>query len=311
LLIAIEESIVSRLIESLQSWLNGFIDLLPNLVLAVVIVAAFGFGSRYVQKAVCQLIGRMTQRKAVANLFANIAKLATVVVGVFIALGLLHLDKTVTSLLAGVGVVGLALGFAFQDIAANFVSGVLMVFRRPFADGDIVEIGGETGHVQKIELRATQLTTFDGLTVTLPNKEVFQNKIINYTRTSHRRVSFDVGVAYSDDLRVAQQTAVDAISKISNRATDRDVEVYYTSFGDSSINFTLRFWLNEADQQSYLKARSEAIMCLKEAFDKAEITIPFPIRTLDFGASEVGGETLAPNNLRVVKKSNSERPHGS
>ncbi|MGB1015786.1 MAG: mechanosensitive ion channel family protein, partial [Nannocystaceae bacterium] len=198
-----EESVLTRLVESLQGWINGFIDLLPNLVLAVVVVVAFGFASRYVQKMVCRIVGRMTKRNSISGLFANIAKLATVVVGIFIALGLLHLDKTVTSLLAGVGVVGLALGFAFQDIAANFVSGVLMVFRRPFADGDLVEIGGETGHVQKIELRATHLTTFDGLTVTLPNKEVFQNKIINYTRTNRRRVSFDVGVAYSDDLRVA------------------------------------------------------------------------------------------------------------
>ncbi len=293
------QQLLQRLLDNLEGWLHGFVDILPNLVLAVLVVTVFGFASKYVQRAIYKIVGRLTAHRTICELFATLSRLAVLLVGTFIALGLLHLDKTVTSLLAGVGVVGLALGFAFQDIAANFVSGILMVFRRPFADGDLVEVGGETGHVQKIELRATEITTFDGLTVTLPNKEVFQNKIINYTRTDHRRVELEVGVAYSDDLRTARDVALKAVKACSTRDQSRDVEVYYTGFGDSSINFSLRFWLDNAEQDAFLAARSEAIILLKEAFDSAGITIPFPIRTLDFGAAEVGGEALS-SSLRVV-----------
>ncbi|MEZ4380823.1 MAG: mechanosensitive ion channel family protein [Nannocystaceae bacterium] len=294
------EEIYKELAAKLEGWFRDFIQLLPNLVLAILVVVVFGFLARLIEKGVRRGIRRLTNHLTICDLFATLARLVTIAVGTFIALELLHLDKTVTSLIAGVGVLGLALGFAFQDIAANFVSGIIMVFRRPFEDGDLVEIGGETGHIQKIELRATLLKTFEGLTVTLPNKEVFQSKIINYTRTPERRVDVEVGVAYSDDLRKARDVATKAVAAYDERDRSRDVEVFFTGFGDSSINFVLRFWLSESEQVPYLKARSEAIILIKEAFDESGITIPFPIRTLDFGAGEVGGVPLGDTALKLA-----------
>ena len=294
------EAIYRELTAKLEGWLREFIQLLPNLVLAIVVVVVFGVLARLVERGVRRGVSRLTDHLTICDLFATLARFITIAVGTFIALELLHLDKTVTSLIAGVGVLGLALGFAFQDIAANFVSGIIMVFRRPFEDGDLVEIGGEIGHIEKIELRATLLKTFHGLTVTLPNKEVFQSKIINYTRTPERRVDIEVGVAYSDDLRKARDVARAAVEAHPGRDRDRGVDVFFTGFGDSSINFVLCFWLKKSDQGAYLAARSEAIILIKEAFDADGITIPFPIRTLDFGAGQVGGVALDEKTIKLA-----------
>ncbi len=224
-----------------------------------------------------------------------------VTVGLFFALGLLHLDKTVTSLLAGVGVIGLALGFAFQDIAANLMSGLFMAFRGHFKVGDVIEVAGHLGTVERIELRATTMRTFQGLTVVLPNKDVFQNDLINYTRTDERRIDIPVGVAYSDDLEKALDAIVQGVSRVEARDMERPVQAFYTDFGDSSINMVVHVWLDMANQPDFLRTRSEAIVAIKKAVDEAGLTIPFPIRTLDFGAEVVGGEAIETQRLSVVE----------
>lgn len=287
------ETLLSTITEKLETWFEHAVEMLPNFVVAVLVVALFGLLSRLVGRWTCKLLSKWLEDGQVSRLFGTIARIVVMVVGVFIALSLLNLDKTVTSLLAGVGVIGLALGFAFQDIAANLMSGLFMAFRGYFEVGDVIEVAGHLGTVQKIELRATILKTFQGLSVVLPNKEVFQNDLINYTRTQERRVDIPVGVAYADDL----QTAIDAmkkeVTKVECRDTDREIDVFVTDFGDSSINLVVHMWLDLAYQPNFLKARSEAIIAIKRAVDEAGLTIPFPIRTLDFGAGVVGGEKLA------------------
>lgn len=292
----IPEALASPL-DSLSAKLSGWgqtaIEMLPNFILAVLVVTCFGLMARYVGRVVARGLHRLMDNEALSSLLSNIVKVALVVAGLSIALSLLHLDKAVTSLLAGVGVVGLALGFAFQDIAANFISGAFLAFRGPFEAGDIIEVEGRLGTVEEIHLRRTVLRTFDGLNVIVPNKDMFQSVLINYSRTEERRVDLELGVAYSDDLELAREVICSALEDLRLRDPNRSVEVLFTSFGDSSINLQVRVWLAEPTQLSYLEARSAMIIAIKSAFDAASITIPFPIRTLDFGAVDVGGASLA------------------
>ncbi len=220
---------------------------------------------------------------------SRIAVLSMCVLG---ALSLLHLDKAVTSMLAGVGVMGLALGFAFQDIAANFMSGFMMAIHRPFKVGDLVELTDRQCRIVRVELRATEVETMDGLSILIPNREIFQNPIINYTRTRQRRMDLSIGTAYCDDLSRVRSVVVEACKNVPHRDMARDVEVFFNEFGDSSINFDLRIWMNDSAQSAYVETRSEAMIAVKRAFDENGITIPFPIRTLDFGAKVVGGERI-------------------
>ncbi len=273
----------------IAGWIDSFVLLLPNLVVAVLIVVAAVFVARVARRVVQGLLHRTTghapQAKNVVGLLGTLAYVAVLSAGTFIALGVLNLDGVVTTLLAGAGVVGLALGFAFQDIASNFIAGILMAVRNPFLVGEIIETSGFTGTVREITLRSTILDTFTGQKVILPNAKVYGDPIVNYSSRGERRVDLACGVGYGDDLGHAQRVAVQAIERLPARKDERPVQLYFTEFGDSSINFVVRFWVAFAKQTDFLEAQSEAIKAVKAAFDASGVTIPFPITTLDFDPS--------------------------
>ncbi len=277
------------LVDKLQGWLEQLILLLPNLVAAILIVVVTVFAARFIRRGVKGVLARTSSYEQVNHLLATIVYVIALAIGTFIALGVVGADKAVTSLLAGAGILGLALGFAFQDLAANFIAGVLLSIRRPFVVGDIIETGNYMGTVVEVNLRSTRVREFQGQIVIIPNAQVFQNPVENYT-TGHRRVDLGCGVAYGDDLERARAVALGAVKTLDGVNTDRPVDLYFTEFGDSSVNFTLRFWVDFHQQTDFLTAQSEAIIAVKKAFDEHGLTIPFPIRTLDFGV--VGGERL-------------------
>ena len=226
---------------------------------------------------------------------------ATVILGVIVALWAMHLDGAVASILAGAGVVGLAIGFAFQDLASNLISGMGLALaqQKPFRVGDIIETNGEWAKVTAIHFRTTELETFEGTRVILPNKNVFQEKVINYS-TGTRRVSIDCGVSYGDDLERVREVLIAAIEELSMRDSSKPVQILFDAFGDSSVNFKVRYWV-DTDAQDFLEAKSEGVLAIKKTLDANDFMIPFPIRTLDFGIR--GGVGLAealPKNVRSI-----------
>jgi len=279
------------LTEKLQGWVEEAVLALPNLAMAVLVFLAFYIASKLVGKGLRRLLERTPAPRQIRGLVVNLSRIAVLVTGLFIALGVLDLDKTVTSLLAGAGIIGLALGFAFQDMAANFMAGVYMAFARPIRVGDIIETNDHTGTVERVDLRSMRLRSPQGQIIMIPNKSVFENPLINYSVLGQRRIDLECGVAYGDELEKAAEVAKQAVAGVEGRDEARDVELYYTEFGGSSINFVVRFWIPFSRQPDYLEARSQAIQRLKVAFDEAGVSIPYPIRTLDFGV--VGGEKLS------------------
>lgn len=196
------------------------------------------------------------------------------------------------SLLAGAGILGLALGFAFQDIAANLMAGIYLNIQHPFRAGHLIESKDLFGVVKRVHLRWTEMRNPEGQLVLIPNKQVFENPIRNYSATGQRRIDIRLGVSYGDDLERVKRIGIRALEQVSTRKPDTEVELFFEEFGESSIDFVARFWIDFTSKQSeYLQARSEAIERLKRAFDENGITMPFPTRTLDFGVK--GGETLS------------------
>ncbi|MEL7363586.1 MAG: mechanosensitive ion channel family protein [Bacteroidota bacterium] len=287
--------LASTLIDKLAGWVEGFVLLLPNLVAALLVVLLFVLLARSARSLVTALMNKISGRESgastsVASLLGTMAYTGVLAAGVFIALGLIGLDRAVTTLLAGAGVLGLALGFAFQDIAANFIAGVLIAVRSPFDLGDLVQTNGHMGTISDINLRATHVRTFQGQEVIIPNSQVYQNPLVNYTEIGARRIDLGCGVGYGDDLQHAEDVAKTALSAVSTRDPERDVTLFWTEFGDSSINFVASYWVAFQGQADFLSAQSEGIKRLKTAFDEGGVTIPFPIRTLDFGPN--GGVEL-------------------
>jgi small conductance mechanosensitive channel len=253
----------SKLLAKLVGWLEALIVMTPNLLLALLAIAGAVLVGKWVKTSSRNLLKRVTHNDSISNLLASAAQVAVVVMALFFSLELLHLEKTVTSLLAGIGVVGLALGFAFQDIAANFMSGFLMAWNRPFKVDDLVEVADHRGRVKEIAFRATTIETLNGLSVMIPNKEVFQHAIVNYNRTPTRRLDFTLGTAYGDDMSTVRRVVTEALSDLAFRDRERQVEVLFEEFGDSSINFSVLVWLDRSDELSYRRARPAAFIANK------------------------------------------------
>ena len=284
------------IVEKLTAWAQDLVDLLPNLLLGALIFVLGIYLSKAIKKLAKRLIDKVSTQHTINNLFANFVHITAVGITIFATLSVLKLDKAVTSILAGAGIVGLALAFAFQDIAANFISGIFISFRRPLHIGDIVKVQDYMGRVEDITLRDTVLLTFQGQRVIIPNKAVFQNPIENYSLLGKRRVDLVVGVSYGEDLQKVKDIVLDVVQNVTVR-TDDPITFFYDEFADSSINFEVRIWINSPEQPVWLQGRSEAIMLIKKAFDANDITIPFPIRTLDFGIK--GGEKLSEMEVAV------------
>jgi small conductance mechanosensitive channel len=282
---------LEMLLSKLESWGNQIILMLPNLFVALVLLIATFWLAKVIQNALDRVIARFSHSAAINNLVSTLLYLAMLLIGFFFVLSVLQLDKVVISLLAGVGIIGLALGFAFQDIAANFISGVIIAVQKPFGVGDMIETNDYFGVIERISLRTVDIRKPTGELVKLPNKMVFENPLTNFSFHGIRRVDVEVGISYAEDLEQVQKVVIEALEDVKNRVKSRDIEVMFDAFGDSSINFKARFWVSYSRQVDYVGAKSDAIIRIKKAFDKNDILIPFPIRTLDFGIK--GGEKLS------------------
>ncbi|RYD82205.1 MAG: mechanosensitive ion channel [Sphingobacteriales bacterium] len=279
------------ILDKLELWMHTLISMLPNLLLAVLVIVGFIFLAKFSTKLLRRVLRRFSSHSAVIDFITTIIRIGIIIVGFFIALGLLNLDKTVTSLLAGAGIAGLALSFAFQDTAANFISGIMLAIRHPIRVGHLVKISSYFGTVERINLRATLLRTLQGQMVIIPNKDVLQNAIENFSITGERRIDLKVGISYGEDLEKVKVVTLDAVKKIDYLHDNKPVDFYYEEFVDSSINFVVRYWIHDTKQVDYKQAVSDGIINIKKAYDQNDIMIPFPIRTLDFGIK--GGEKLS------------------
>lgn len=278
------EKTYTLLIEKLLGWWEAIVLMLPNVVVAFLVMGLFILLAKFGKRLMDKLSNRFTNREMLNGLISQSVYLVIICVGIFLALEILKLDKAVTSLLAGAGIVGLALSFAFQDTASNFVAGVFLVIRKPLKIGDVIKSNDTMGVVHQMNLRNTVVSSFQGQLIYVPNKNIYQETLINYSSVGNRRVDLEVGVSYSDDLEKVEKIVIEVILSLDFVKEKENVRVYYDKFDSSSINFILMFWVDYLKETDYLMARSEAIKSIKKAFDKNGITIPFPIRTLDFDA---------------------------
>lgn len=280
------------LFAELQAWWSGFLAMLPNLLLAIVIAIIGYVVTRFLKKYFNKISRKLVRDNKVASLISTL--MTVLVVGLFtlLVLSVLQLDGAVNKIVAGAGVVGLAVGLAFQDPILNFFSGVILTVQHLFRVGDLIEVDGYLGKVKEITLRHTSLETLQGQDVMIPNKIIAQSPLKNYDLLRKRRVDISCGVSYGDDLAKVKDITIRAIKNQVAYDKQKEVQLFFNEFGDSSVNYTLRFWLDsgKTDQADYLLAQSDAIMAIMTAYNENDIMIPFPIRTLDFGIK--GGQPL-------------------
>jgi len=277
----------SLLVDKIFSWIDKVVLTAPNIIL-VLVTLLIGFKLiKYGKK----LINNLSQRffpgnVVIQNLVNNIGGVCLYVILFLTLLTILGLQGPITTILASAGVVGLALGLALQDPLMNLFSGIIMSVKHVFNIGDFIESNGYVGEVKDISLKSTVIRMLSGEEVNIPNKLVLQAPVKNFTTNGLRRVELTCGISYNEDLEEVKRIASDALRPLALENVKRQVEFIYTSFGDSSINFQVRFWTDPDDVWQYLEAKSTAIITLKKSFDENNINIPYPIRTIDFAIKE-------------------------
>jgi small conductance mechanosensitive channel len=299
----------ANLSDKLGDWLNTLILQLPNIVIAIIIAAIAFFLSSYIKKITFKISSRFVDNKAVQNLIANLSAVFFSVFAFFIILGVLNLDEAINQILATAGVLGLAVGLALQDPMNNLFSGIFMSVKDLYKIGDLVETNGHFGVIKQIDLRNTKIRLPNGQEVVIPNKDVIQNPIINYNSYPRRRVDIECGISYGDDLDKVESIVIGALKEIPNRINDLPVEIIFTSFGDSAINFIARYWITPDAQSDYLNEKSRGIKLIKKVFDKNNIDIPFPIRTLNFEVKGgIGLKEIIKNTPLSINKKPANAP---
>lgn len=273
----------SNLVDKLTDWLNAVILQLPNFAIAILVGVAAYYTSRYIKRGAVKGVSKFTNNKTVLNLTSNLTAVIFSAVVLFVILTIFNLGGTINKILATAGVLGLAVGLALQDPMNNLFSGVFMSVKELYQIGDLIETNDYFGTISNIDLRVTTLMLPTGQQVIIPNKDVLQNPLKNYSSSGKRRVEVECGVSYGDDLEKVEHVVRETIAALSAVKAGEPVDVVYHTFGDSSINFTARFWIDTGGESDFLVERSNAIKAIKTGFEKHDIMIPFPIRTLDFG----------------------------
>ena len=278
--------------EKLGMWMDSLILSLPNFLLAVLVFILFIVAAKYIGKILSSVLRFKVKQDSIREITIKIVKVLVIAIGFFVALGLLNLNTVLTSVLAGAGVVGLAVGLALQGTLNNTFSGILLSFLPELQIGDWIENNGYAGKVIEISLRSIKIKEADNNIVVIPNSQVIDAPFKNFSRTPRSRVMVNCGVSYNSNLEQVKDLTIETIQSLYPPSTNEEVEFMYQEFGDSSINFVVRFWTKASTKKEILVAQSEAIIAIKKVFDQNEINIPFPIRTIDFS-----------NNLEIKKSS--------
>ncbi len=270
------------LLEQLNSIARASIELLPQLLVAVVVIVLTSLLNKFADMIVYRVLKRTNLRRSLKELFSLLISILVWVVGIMIAAVILFPGLTPSSMLAGLGIGSVAIGFAFKDVFENFLAGIIILFRREMRIGDHIECEGIEGEVTHIAIRESHISQTDGQLVIVPNSILFKNPVTIRTDKDLRRVTVICGVAYDVDVDAARtvvSNAVECCETVS--AGEKPVQVFAQEFASSSINFEVTWWTGSSPLE-VRKSRDEVVSKVKRALDDAGIEIPFPYRTLTF-----------------------------
>ncbi len=261
----------------LQTFVQDALQFIPKLLVALIV-----FGISLVLSAVAARWARRTASSKIDDeetllLLSRLARWAVIVLGTVLALDQVNFD--VTGFVAGLGIAGLTIGFALQDITRNFIAGILLLVRQPFDIGDAVEAAGYAGTVLEITTRDTVLKTWDGEMVILPNLEVFTKPITNYSDLPNRRRTVQIGLGYDEDVNRAMEVFLAAMKGVDGVLADPAPELLAEELGDSTLQLAARFWVNQ-ETHSLLGVHSAVVQTINSVAQEKGINLPYPIQTV-------------------------------
>lgn len=266
---------------SLLKLVGQGVEVLPALVIAGLILVMTRFVERAVRRLVRATVDRFIHNLSLQLLFLQLTSVAVWAGGILLACAIAFPDLGLGDIIALLGLSSVAIGFAFQDIFKNFLAGVLLLLNEPFKVRDQIVVGDYEGTVESISIRATEIRTYQNELVVIPNAMVFTSPVQVLTNYPARRTDLGIGLDYNTPLPEARQTLLRALTQVEGVLADPAPEVDLVGFGDSSIDFMVRYWTASPIAQ-VRRTKSHVVMALKQACDQADFSIPYPIRSVYF-----------------------------
>ena len=306
--------IIDTVVNSLQDLLGSTIKIIPAIITALVIIMLTRYAAQFT-KSIAEKVGtKALQSKSLQLLLSKTAHITTWILGVALACVVAFPGLRLGDIIATLGLSSVAIGFAFQDIFKNFLSGILILIQRPFRIDDQIVVGYYEGTVERIDIRTTKIRTYDGERILMPNSEVFTSAVRVRTAFNQRRTDLAVGVDYNTPLHEAKRILQQTIEQVEGVLDNKSPEIDLVGFGDSSIDFVVRYWTYPRQPQ-VRQVQTRAIMAIKEALDAANISIPYPIRTLYYYNQDKYNDYLLSNtennNQNNSEGRGSKRSHAS
>ena len=276
-------SFSAGLLESLYLYWNKFLLAFPRIILSIILVIIVLYISTYASKLLKRKLSGEAHDPLFVRFLGKITKVTIIILGLILALQTLGLSGIAGGLLAGAGLSAFIFGFAFKDIAENFLGGVILAFNRPFNLNDTIIIREFSGHVIALNFRTTHIKTFDEGDVFIPNAIIVKEPLTNLTRDGKIRMSFIVGIDYEDNVTDAIATIEETMSLIPDIRKDIKPFAVIDELAASTVNLKVYFWADTIDyKKGVLQIKSDVIAKIKETLEKKGFSLPADIQEIKF-----------------------------
>lgn len=279
---------LSQATEQLEDMVNGFVKALPGIIVALVVLLIFYALGLAIRLFVRRASDRYGRRPNLGIVLGRLAQWAVILLGLGLAMMIVFPSFTPAQLVQLLGIGSVAIGFAFRDILQNFLSGIILLIGEPFRIGDQIVVNGFEGTIQDIQTRDTTIRTYDGRQIVVPNAYFLTNIVTVNTAFEMRRIEYDVGIGYDDDVEKAKHVILETLRGMDGILSDPSPEVLLVSLGDHSVNLRARWWIRPPRRAEMVDTRNRVLGAIKAGLKANGIVIPYPIRQVI-----VQGETSA------------------
>jgi small conductance mechanosensitive channel len=268
--------------EKIQGMIDGLIVMLPNLVLALIVFVLFVVVARFIRNLVRRVTRNRRNARNLGLVLGRLAQGSIVLIGLFVALSIVLPSFKAGDLIQLLGISSVAIGFAFRDILQNFLAGILILLTEPFQIDDQIVFKEFEGTVENIQTRATTIRTYDGRRIVIPNSELFTNSLTVNTAFENRRLEYDIGIGYGDDIARAKQLILEAIHETEGVLSQPAADAIVVDLAESTVNIRARWWIKPPRRAPALDLQDSVLTAIKNKLTANGVDMPFPTQQILF-----------------------------
>jgi small conductance mechanosensitive channel len=286
----------SNAIDNLNGMIDGLIGSLPNIAVALLVFILFYLFAWITRLSVRRISDRYRRNYNLGLVLGRLAQWTVVMLGLLVALVIIFPNFSPAQLVQILGIGSVAISFAFRDILENFLAGIILLLTEPFRVGDQIKMEEVEGTVEEIDTRASMIRTYDGRRIVIPNGKLFTNIVTVNTAYDKRRLEYDIGVSYEEDLRLSKDLILEAMREVNGVLKDPPPEVIMMDLGDFSVILRARWWISPPLRRDALETHDAVLSRVKEKLTTHGIEMPFPTQQvlLQNQVGSANGKSLHP-----------------